>query len=156
VAGLDAAIPVFDARALRKRLALPLFPARIAASVLGVFAFLSLCLAAIGIYGVTSQSVTRRRREFGIRVALGARREDVFRIAMGRGLLPVLAGVFFGLAFAWIGTRFMTSILFGLSPQDPGTFLGTALVLVLVAALACFLPARSAAGRAPMNALRSE
>jgi predicted permease len=156
VARLDPAIPVFAARTLRQRLALPLFPARIAASFLGAFAILSLVLAAIGIYGVTSQSVTRRRREFGIRIALGARRADVFGIAMRQGLLPAMIGVVLGLALAWIATRFMTSILFGLSPQDPGTFLGTALVLVLVAALASFVPARSASARAPVHALRSE
>jgi predicted permease len=153
---LDPEIPLFDARTLRKRLALPLFPARIAASFLGGFALLSLCLAAVGIYGVTSQAMSRRRQEFGIRVALGARRGDVLGMAMRQGLLPAMVGVAFGLVLAWIATRFMTSVLFGLSPQDPSTFLATAFLLVLVAAVASFVPARSAASKSPMKALRSD
>lgn len=153
---IDPAIAVFAARALAARLALPLFPARIAATLLGAFAILSLSLAAIGIYGVMSQMVSRRRREIGIRVALGARREDVLKLAMTAGMAPTFLGVFVGAGAAMVLTRWMTSLLFGVSPKDPWTFTATAVLLLLVAALSCFLPARSAASAAPMVSLRTE
>ena len=153
---VDPAIAVFAARVLAERLALPLFPARIAATLLGAFAVLSLSLAAIGIYGVMSQMVSRRRREIGIRVALGARREDVLKLAMSAGMAPSFLGVFVGAGAAMVLTRWMTSLLFGVSPKDPWTFAATAGLLLLVAALSCFLPARSAAKAAPMVSLRTE
>jgi predicted permease len=153
---IDPAIAVYAARVLSARLALPLFPARIAATLLGAFAVLSLSLAAIGIYGVMSQMVSRRRREIGIRVALGARREDVLKLAMAAGMAPTCLGVFVGAGAALVLTRWMTSLLFGVSPKDPWTFAATAGLLLLVAALSCFLPARSAASAAPMVSLRTE
>jgi predicted permease len=153
---IDPAIAVFAARSLAERLALPLFPARIAAALLGAFAVLSLSLAAIGIYGVMSQMVSRRRRELGIRVALGARREDVLKLAMAAGMAPTLLGVLLGAGTAMVLSRWMTSLLFGVSPKDPWTFAATAGLLVLVAALACFIPARGAAGAPPMVSLRTE
>jgi putative ABC transport system permease protein len=154
---IDPAIAVFSARVLAERLALPLFPARIVATLLGAFAVLSLSLAAIGIYGVMSQMVSRRRREIGIRVALGARREDVLKLAMTAGMAPSFLGVFLGAGAAMVLTRWMmTSLLFGVSPKDPWTFAATAGLLLLVAALACFLPARNAARAAPMVSLRTE
>ncbi|HJS74931.1 MAG TPA: FtsX-like permease family protein, partial [Vicinamibacteria bacterium] len=152
----DPSIAVFGARALTDRLSLPLYPARIAATVLGAFALLSLSLAAIGIYGVMSQMVSRRRREIGIRVALGARREDVLKLAMGAGMAPASIGVLAGAAGALALTRWMESLLFGVSPRDPWTFAWTAAILLAVAALACFLPARRAAEAAPMVSLRTE
>src|SRR3990172_4255468 len=156
IQGIDPAIAVFAARVLAERLALPLFPARIAATLLGAFAVLSLSLAAIGIYGVMSQTVARRRREIGIRVALGARREDVFKLAMAAGMAPTCLGVFVGAGAALVLTRWMTSLLFGVSPKDPWTFAATAGLLLLVAALSCFLPARSAPNSAPIVSLRTE
>ena len=153
---VDPAIAVFAARVLAERLSLPLFPARIVATLLGAFAVLSLSLAAIGIYGVMSQMVSRRRREIGIRVALGARREDVLRLAMRAGMAPSLLGVLVGAGAAMVLTRWMTSLLFGVSPRDPWTFAATAGLLLLVAALSCFAPARSAATASPMVSLRSE
>jgi predicted permease len=153
---IDPAIAVFAARVLADRLALPLFPARIAATLLGAFAVLSLSLAAIGIYGVMSQMVSRRRREIGIRVALGARREDVLKLAMTAGMTPTFLGVFVGAGAAMVLSRWMTSLLFGVSPKDPWTFAATAGLLLLVAALSCFVPARSAAIAAPMVSLRTE
>jgi predicted permease len=153
---IDPAIAVFAARLLVERLALPLFPARIAATLLGAFAVLSLSLAAIGIYGVMSQMVSRRRREIGIRVVLGARREDVLKLAMTAGMAPSFLGVFVGAGAAMVLSRWMTSLLFGVSPKDPWTFAATAGLLLLVAALSCYLPARSAAIAAPMVSLRTE
>jgi predicted permease len=153
---MDPSIAVFGARRLLDRLALPLFPARIAATLFGAFALLSLSLAAIGIYGVMSQMVSRRRREIGIRVALGASREDVLKLAMRAGMLPASIGVLAGAGAAMVLTRWMTSLLFGVSPKDPWTFTATAGVLLTVAAIACFLPARRAATAAPMVSLRTE
>jgi len=153
---IDPAIAVFAARVLADRLALPLFPARIAATLLGAFAVLSLSLAAIGIYGVMSQMVSRRRREMGIRVALGARREDVLKLAMAAGMAPSFLGVFVGAIAAMVLSRRMTSLLFGVSPKDPWTFAATAGLLLLVAALSCFLPSLRAATAAPMVSLRTE
>ncbi len=153
---IDPGMAVFGARVLADRLAFPLFPARIAASFLSVFGALSLFLAAVGIYGVMSQMVSRRRREIGIRVALGARREDVLKLAMSAGMISTLLGILIGTGSAMILTRWMTSLLFGVSPKDPWTFTATAGVLMMVAALACFLPARRAASAAPMVSLRTE
>jgi predicted permease len=156
IRSVDAAIATFGARPLSERLSLPLFPARIAATLLGAFAILSLALAAIGIYGVLSQIVSRRRREIGIRVALGARRQDVLRLAMMAGMAPALLGVLAGALASMVLARWMTSILFGVSPRDPWTFALTAGVLLLVAGLSSFLPARKAAGAPPMVSLRTE
>ncbi len=153
---VDPAMAVFGARALADRLAVPLFPARIAATLLSAFGVLSLFLAAVGIYGVMSQMVSRRRREIGIRVALGARREDVLKLAMSAGMIPTMVGILAGAGAAMILTRWMTSLLFGVSPKDPWTFTATSAVLLVVAALACFIPARRAAIAAPMVSLRTE
>jgi predicted permease len=153
---IDPVVALFAARVLAERLALPLFPARIAATLLGAFALLALTLAAVGTYGVMTQMVARRRREIGIRVALGARREDVLALAMAAGMLPTLLGVAFGAAFALVLSRWMTSLLFGVSPQDPWTFGATAALLLLVGALSCFFPARSAATASPSRSLRTE
>ncbi len=153
---IDPAIAVFGARVLADRLAFPLFPARIAATLLSLFGLLSLFLAAVGIYGVMSQMVSPRRREIGIRVALGARREDVLKLAMSAGMIPTLVGILAGTGAALVLTRWMTSLLFGVSPKDPWTFTATAVVLMMVAAVACFLPARRAATAAPMVSLRTE
>ncbi len=152
----DPSIAIFGARLLAERIAVPLFPARIAATFLGAFAVLSLSLAGIGIYGVMSQMVSRRRREIGIRVALGARREDVLKLTMAAGLVPAFLGVLAGAGGAMLLSRWLTSLLFGVSPKDPWTFVATAALLLFVAALSSFLPARKAAIAAPMVSLRSE
>jgi predicted permease len=153
---IDPVLALFTARELSERLALPLFAPRIAATLLGAFALLALTLAAVGTYGVMSQMVARRRREIGIRVALGARREDVLTLAMTAGMLPTLLGVAIGSAFALVLSRWMTSLLFGVSPQDPWTFGATAALLLLVGALSCFFPARAAAVASPTRSLRTE
>jgi ABC-type antimicrobial peptide transport system permease subunit len=100
--------------------------------------------------------VSRRRREIGIRVALGARREDVLKLAMTAGMAPSLLGVFVGAVAAMVLSRWMTSLLFGVSPRDPWTFAATAGLLLLVAALSCLLPSLRAAKAAPMVSLRTE
>ncbi len=141
---------------LADRLGLALLPARVAATVLGSFALLGLALAAIGIYGVISYAVSRRTRELGIRMALGAAKGDVLKLVVGQGMRPALLGALVGLPATFALTRLMTSFLFGLSATDPLTYVVTGALLAAVALLACFLPALRATRVDPLVALRHE
>ncbi len=153
---LDPHLPVFGAMTLTEHLRLPLFPARVAAAALGSFGALSLTLAAIGLFGVMSYSVSRRTHEIGIRMALGARGPDVLQLLIRQGMRVVALGVALGLAGALALTRLMSSLLFGVSATDPLTFAGVALLLAGVALVACYLPARRATQVDPLVALRHE
>ncbi len=152
---LDSHLPVTSST-LVERMSLPLLPARITASVLGGFGLLALVLAAIGIYGVMSYSISRRTHEIGVRMALGAQKTDVLKLVMRRGILLTLTGLAIGLATALALTRLIKSLLFGVSAVDPATFAIALLILAAVALLACYLPARRAANVDPMVALRYE
>jgi predicted permease len=134
----------------------PLFPSRAMAIVSSLFGLLALLLAAVGIYGITSYTVGQRTREFGIRIALGAQRGDIFRLIVGQGVVITLIGVGVGLIAALALTKFLSNQLFGVSPTDPLTFALVALLLTLVASLACWRPARRATNVDPILALRSE
>lgn len=129
---------------------------QLSVTLLGAFAGLALLLAAIGIYGVQAYAVRQREREVGIRIALGAQRRDAFRLVVGQGLKLTLLGITIGLVTALGATRFMASQLYGLSPTDPVTFVGVAILLMLVALVACYVPARRATKVDPMVALRYE
>jgi predicted permease len=153
---LDPNMPIASVRTLVERLSLPLLPARIVASALGGFGLVALLLAAIGIYGVMSYAVSKRTREIGVRMALGARAKDVLKLVMTQGMALTLIGVAIGAPAALGLTRLMKSVLFGVSATDPLTYAGVAALLTLVALLACYIPARRATKVDPMVALRCE
>ena len=125
-------------------------------SFLTLFAGVALFLSTVGIYAVTRYAVSRKMAEFGLRLALGARREDLLRLVLRRGLVPVVLGTVVGLAGAMAVARVLSSLLFQLSPWDPVTYAAGALLLMAAALLAGYLPARRAAGIDPMVALRYE
>jgi macrolide transport system ATP-binding/permease protein len=153
---LDPTLPLYDAKPLSEQLGLSLFPARLAAVMLGAFGLLALILAAVGIYGIVSFASRRRIREIGIRVALGANRSRVVALIIRRAVILVAIGLTIGLAGALALTRFLSGILYGVSATDSLAFLSVGLLLALVAFVASWVPARQAAGTDPIVALRYE
>jgi ABC-type antimicrobial peptide transport system permease subunit len=129
---------------------------RIGGAFVGAFGLLALVLAAIGVYGVTSYTTNQRTHEIGIRLALGASRADVLRLILRRGVLLTLLGLVIGLGMAFGVTRFLQSLLLGVSSTDALTFAGVALLLSAVVLVACFIPARRAMRVDPVQALRYE
>jgi predicted permease len=153
---LDPNLPISTAKTMTEHMSFPLLPARGAAGALGSFGVLALILAAIGLYGVMSYSVSKRTHEIGIRIALGARAGDVLKLVIWQGMTLVLMGIVIGLIGALALTRLMKSLLFGVSPTDPLTFACVALLLAAVALLACYVPSRRATNVDPIVALRYE
>jgi putative ABC transport system permease protein len=153
---LDKEQPIARIATMDERRAESLLQARFNTLLLGIFAAVALLLAIIGIYGVMSYLVAERRREIGIRLALGAQRRDVLGLIVKRGMKLVLIGTLIGLGGAVWLTRLMTSLLYGVSATDPLTFAAVASVLAAAAWLACYLPARRATQVDPLIALRSE
>jgi putative ABC transport system permease protein len=156
VQAMDANAPVFGVMTAEEYMSRSVASTRFNVTLLATFAAVALVLTAVGLYGVISFSVSRSTREIGIRVALGAQGRDALRHVMRRGMVLTLAGVGLGLVAAYGLTRVMTSLLFGVGATDPATFAGVTLLLVAVAALACYLPARRATKVDPMVALRYE
>jgi putative ABC transport system permease protein len=156
VQALDPNLPLFDVKTLAEHMRFALFPPRIAAAVLGVFGLVALLLSAIGIYGITSYTVAQRTHEIGIRLALGAQFSDVLRLVLRHGLKLTLIGAALGILGAWLATRAITSVLYGVSATDPFTFVFVSVLLVGVALLACYVPSRRATRVDPLVALRNE
>jgi putative ABC transport system permease protein len=156
VLAVDPEQPVYDVKTLDQRVADAASGTRFNATLLGFFGFVALALAAVGVYGVIAYSVAERTHEIGIRVALGASRGDVAGMVMSQGMAMTAAGLLFGLAGAWMVTRYMSGLLCGIAPRDPVTFGVAAGMLGVVALAACYLPARRAMGVDPMVALRHE
>jgi len=156
VAAIDPELPLSSVETMEERLGASLAGPRLSTLLIGIFAAVALALAAVGVYGVMSYAVTERTHEIGVRMALGARRSDVIKMVVGQGLRLALAGVAVGLAAALAVTRVLTRLLFEVGATDPATFASIAALVVGVAALASYLPARRATRVDPMVALRSE
>jgi putative ABC transport system permease protein len=156
VAEIDPNQPIVKMRTMEDNMAATVAQPRFRTWLIGIFAGLALLLAAVGIYGVMSYSVTQRTNEIGIRVTLGAQRRDVFRTVVGEGLRYALLGVGIGVAAGLVLTRLLASFLYGISAYDPATFLVVAGLLIAVSAAASFFPARRATRVDPIVALRYE
>jgi putative ABC transport system permease protein len=153
---VDKDLPVYSVWTMDQLLGNSLAQRRLTLVLLSSFAALALLLAAVGIYGVIAYTVRQRTRELGVRLALGAQARDVLRLILRQGLKLALIGVALGLTAAFALTRWMESLLFGVRPADPLAFGVVALVLLLVAICACWIPARRATQVDPLVALRSE
>jgi putative ABC transport system permease protein len=156
VQAVDPAQPVYDIATMDQRLSESMSPQRFNALLVGVFALAALGLAGVGIFGVLAYSVARRTSEIGVRMALGASGAQVMRLVVGEGLRLCGLGVLLGLAGSVPLTRLLRGVLFGVGPSDPLTLAAASAALVLVAVLACYIPARRALLVDPMSALRHE
>lgn len=156
VSGIDKDQPVFDVRTMHEVRAISVAVYSFGSIMMGIFAIVALVLAAIGIYGVMAFAVTQRTQEIGIRMALGARARDVLKLVVKTGMWLAIIGVIAGLAGAFAITRLMASLLFGVTPTDAVTFALVTAGLLLVALLACYIPARRATKVDPLVALRYE
>ena len=156
VRSIDPDLPVYSIRTMEEVMSVSVGQQRFAMVLLGVFALIALVLSSVGIYGVMSYSVSQRTHEIGIRMALGARQGDVLQLIIKQGLMLTFSGMAIGLAAAFVVTRFMSFLLFAVSPTDPLTFASITVLLGAVAMLACYFPARKATRVDPMIALRYE
>jgi putative ABC transport system permease protein len=156
VQSVDPDVPVFAVRSMEEVVARSMAERRFALEILGFFAFIALLLACIGIYGVMAYTFSQRTHEIGIRIALGAQRQHILRMALGEGMLLVAFGLAAGLFGALLLTQFLRSMLFAVKPTDPVTFIAIAALLTAVALLACYIPAHRATRVDPLVALREE
>lgn len=153
---LDAELPVYQIRTLQEVVRLRIGGFGLIAELMGAFAVVSLLLGAVGIYGVTAYGVGQRNREIGVRLAMGADRRRVVGMVVGAGLRRVILGLVVGLGLAWLLSRAMTGLLVEVSPTDPLTFGAVTGLLLVVAFLGCWLPARRASGLNPVRALAAD
>ena len=156
VRAVDPTQPVVNVRAMDDVVAGWLAPRRFIGHLLNVFTALALLLATIGVYGVVSYSVHQRRRELGLRAALGADRSDLIGMILSHGFRLAIAGALIGTVIAWFATQLLQGFLFGVSPHNPLVLAGACAGLTVVALVASYLPARRAARVDPMVALRAE
>jgi predicted permease len=156
VSSADNNLPLFDVRTQAQQIEQTLYQERLMSRLATFFALLALTLACVGLYGLLSYDVAQRTRELGIRTALGAQRSNLMRLVVRQGLLLVFIGAAVGIGAAIGLTRLMASMLFNVHPSDPVTYVSVAILLLLVALAACYIPARRAASIDPMQALRTE
>jgi putative ABC transport system permease protein len=156
IARIDPLIPLGEVQPMRAFVDVAMAPTRFAFALITVFAVIAGLLAAVGLYGVLSTAVRQRTSEIGVRMVFGAPKASIFQLVIGQGLRLTVAGVVLGLIGAFGVTRVMTSMLVGIAPTDPATFASIAVLFVMIAAVACWLPARRAAGLDPAAALREE
>jgi len=156
VAELDPSLTVFADGSLASALGLALFPAKLAAVVLASFGLLAVVLAATGVYGIMAYAVSRRTREIGIRMALGAAPSQVARVVLKRTAMLLVVGIAIGFALAFAAGKFFDQILYGISAHDPVTYLCAIALMAVVAFVACWVPARRAIKLDPLIALRAE
>lgn len=156
VVQLDGNLPVDRIKTETQQIEAQLITERLIARLSTFFGMLALLLSCIGLYGLLAYEVARRTREIGIRMALGAKSINVMRLVIGQALALTLAGAAIGIGAALAVTRFLNSLLYGVKPADPVTFIAVAFVLAAVALLACYIPARRAMKVDPMVALRYE
>jgi len=154
--GMDSELPVSQVRTMETVVRQTFASQQFSAVLLGGFSLASLLLAAIGVYGVLAYSVTQRTREIGVRIALGAEPLTITRMVVASGARMVMIGAVAGMAAALALSGLMKSLLFGIGPRDPLTFIATPLIFVVVALVAAYVPARRAARVSPMEALRAE
>jgi predicted permease len=153
---LDSKVPMLHLQTLEERTAVSLLLPRTGAALFGLFGLLGLVLASVGLYGVIAYTASQRTHEIGIRMALGARPRQILELIIRQGLTLAALGIVIGLVGAFAATRVLSVILYGVSARDPVTFAGISLVLILIAILACYVPARRAMSVDPMVALRYE
>jgi putative ABC transport system permease protein len=154
IQSIDHGLPVFGVSSMNDVLDASLAPRRFSADLVSGFAGLALLLASLGIYGLLAYMVGQRSREIGLRIALGARREDILKLILGKGFILAGAGIVAGVFLAEYGASAMASLLYGVRPHDPAVFVFVPLLLFVVAVLASYVPARRAAMVDPMTALR--
>jgi putative ABC transport system permease protein len=153
---VDRNLPISAVARMTQVLSDSLWQSRILTYIQGIFAAIALIMATVGLYGVVSQSVTLRRHEFGVRLAVGAEPAQIVQLVLSQGLRLILTGLGIGLLGAMALTRSLAALLHGVSPTDPWTFAAVSSLLAVVALTACWLPARRAAKVDPMVALRYE
>jgi predicted permease len=156
VASIDPQLPIFNISTMERRISDSVAQPRFYATLFGIFAGLAVILAAVGVYGVLSYHVAQCTRELGIRMAMGAQRSNVLHLVLRQGVVLAVCGIIIGLAGAWGTSRFLTSLLFGVTPTDPTTYAGIAVLMVVIAVIAAYIPARRATAVDPVVALRYE
>ena len=156
LAALDPAQPISDVKSMEQRVESSISQSKLNSVMIGLFAFVALALASIGIYGVISYAVAQRTREIGIRMALGASRSDVLRLIVRQGMAPAALGVLIGIVASLGATRLLEKLLYGVSATDPLVFVSVCALLTVIALGACLVPARRASRVDPNVALRND